>query len=168
MTTRGAAAAAAALLCALAGCGGSPAPEAVSAVGPHTCTVQDGKADRRCTPGALNLDVTQATIGHTICVHGWTAAIRPPAAYTTALKRRQMRDYGQTGPLSGYEEDHLVPLELGGDPKDPRNLWPEPRTGTHPAGEKDRAENAGRAAVCSGRTTLADAQRTILADWTHP
>jgi len=25
-----------------------------------------------------------------------------------------------------YEEDHLISLENGGDPKDPKNLWPEP------------------------------------------
>jgi hypothetical protein len=24
-----------------------------------------------------------------------------------------------------YEEDHLIPLEIGGNPTDPRNLWPE-------------------------------------------
>lgn len=139
----------------------------ISTAGPHPCIVQDGRADQHCTPGALNPDVTQDSISRTICVHGWTATIRPSAGYTTALKRQQMPDYGETGPLSAYEEDHQVPLELGGAPRDPRNLWPEPRTGAHPAGEKDRAENAGRAAVCSGRVTLADAQRAILADWTH-
>jgi hypothetical protein len=26
---------------------------------------------------------------------------------------------------SSFELDHLVPLELGGAPSDPRNLWPE-------------------------------------------
>ena len=25
-----------------------------------------------------------------------------------------------------YEEDHLISLENGGHPKDPKNLWPEP------------------------------------------
>ncbi|MBV8598859.1 MAG: hypothetical protein JO017_08565, partial [Actinobacteria bacterium] len=30
------------------------------------------------TPGATNPDVTQATIGSTICVRGWTATVRPP------------------------------------------------------------------------------------------
>ena len=25
-----------------------------------------------------------------------------------------------------YEEDHLISLENGGDPRDPKNLWPEP------------------------------------------
>jgi hypothetical protein len=28
--------------------------------------------------------------------------------------------------MACYEEDHLIPLEIGGDPTDPRNLWPEP------------------------------------------
>jgi hypothetical protein len=28
--------------------------------------------------------------------------------------------------MACYEEDHLSPLEDGGNPTDPRNLWPEP------------------------------------------
>jgi hypothetical protein len=28
--------------------------------------------------------------------------------------------------MACYEEDHLVSLENGGNPTDPRNLWPEP------------------------------------------
>jgi hypothetical protein len=27
--------------------------------------------------------------------------------------------------MACYEEDHLIPLEDGGDPTDSRNLWPE-------------------------------------------
>lgn len=30
--------------------------------------------------------------------------------------------------MACYEEDRLISLEDGGDPKDPRNLWPEPYT----------------------------------------
>ena len=30
------------------------------------------------------------------------------------------------GSISDYQEDHLISLELGGHPTDPRNLWPEP------------------------------------------
>lgn len=134
----------------------------------HPCTVQDGRADVRCTPGVTNPAVTQATIGQTICVRGWTATIRPPASYTTDLKRRQMvQQYGESGSLAGYEEDHLIPLEAGGNPTDPKNLWPEPRTGTRPASAKDQAENQAREAVCSGRETLSAAQAQILSDWTH-
>jgi hypothetical protein len=112
-------------------------------------------ADPVRTPGVLNPDVTQATIRSTICMHGWTATIRPPVEYTNALKRMQMRAYGETGPASAYQEDHLISLELGGDPTDPRNLWPEP----YPrAADVDRIENELNAAVCSDRLWLRDAQ----------
>ena len=56
--------------------------------GAQTCTPLSGKADVRCTPGAFNLDVTQATINSTICVSGWTSTIRPPSSYTTRLKNQ--------------------------------------------------------------------------------
>jgi len=76
-----------------------------------------------------------------------------------------MRAYGLTGTTADYEEDHLIPLEVGGDPRDPRNLWPEPRGGEPNAGEKDRFENYLHAQVCSGRMMLVDAQRAIATDW---
>ena len=112
-------------------------------------------ADPVRTPGVLNPDVTQATIATTICVRGWTRTVRPPTEYTNALKLRQMRVYGETGSPSGYQEDHLISLELGGHPTDPRNLWPEP----YPrAAQVDLIENELNAQVCSGSLTLADAQ----------
>src|SRR4051794_24606618 len=107
------------------------------------------------TPGVVNPDVSQATIGSTICVQGWTRTVRPPTDYTNALKLRQMRAYGETGPPSGYQEDHLVSLELGGHPTDARNLWPEP----YPrAAQVDVIENTLNDAVCGGSLTLAQAQ----------
>ncbi len=113
-------------------------------------------ADPVRTPGVLNPDVTQAKIRSTICRRGWTETIRPPVSYTNALKRKQMRQYGETGPLSGYQEDHLISLELGGSPTDARNLWPEP----YPrAADVDKVENELNAEVCSGRLTLAEAQQ---------
>ena len=113
-------------------------------------------ASATLTPGVLNEAVTQATIRSTICTRGWTATIRPPTSYTSALKLRQMTAYGETGPPAAYQEDHLISLELGGDPTDPRNLWPEP----YPrASAVDRLENELNAQVCSGAVSLADAQR---------
>jgi hypothetical protein len=107
------------------------------------------------TPGALNPDVTQATIRSTICVHGWTRTVRPPSSYTSTLKEEQLRRFGLRGPPSAYQEDHLISLELGGHPTDPRNLWPEP----YPrAARVDRIENELNAEVCSGALTLAEAQ----------
>jgi hypothetical protein len=112
-------------------------------------------ADVTRTPGVLNPDVTQAHIETTICKHGWTKTIRPPTSYTNELKRRQMREYGVGGALDDYQEDHLISLELGGHPTDPRNLWPEP----YPrASEVDSIENGLNARVCSGRLSLERAQ----------
>ncbi len=112
-------------------------------------------ADPVRTPGVLNPDVRQATIGATICVQGWTRSVRPPTEYTSALKLRQMRAYGEIGPPSAFQEDHLISLELGGHPTDPRNLWPEP----YPrAAQVDAIENELNAQVCGGSLTLAQAQ----------
>jgi hypothetical protein len=108
------------------------------------------------TPGVLNPDVTQANIRSTVCRHGWTSTIRPPQSYTGELKRRQMRQYRETGSMSQYQEDHLISLELGGSPTDPRNLWPEP----YPrASQMDQIENQLNEQVCSGQLTLAQAQQ---------
>jgi hypothetical protein len=114
------------------------------------------RASAVLTPGALNPDVTQATIRSTICVRGWTKTVRPPVAYTNGLKLEQMRTYGERGSPADYQEDHLISLELGGAPADPRNLWPEP----YPrASAVDKIENELNAKVCSGAMSLADAQR---------
>ena len=112
-------------------------------------------ADPLRTPGVLNPDVTQATIAATICRRGWTRTIRPPTEYTDALKRRQLRQYRLAGPASAYQEDHLISLELGGHPTDPRNLWPEP----YPrAARVDVVENELNARVCNGSLSLVGAQ----------
>jgi hypothetical protein len=97
-----------------------------------------------------------------LCPVAHTKQIRPPASYTNALKRAQMRAYGDTGSPATFEEDHLIPLALGGAPRDPQNLWPAP----HPApNEKDTVEGAAHDAVCSGRIALPDAQHRIATDW---
>jgi len=114
-------------------------------------------ADLRRTPGVLNPDVTQANIRSTICKHGWTATIRPPSSYTDDLKRKQMRQYHETGPTSAYQEDHFISLELGGHPTDPRNLWPEPYP--RAAWVDTNVENTLNDEVCSGEITLAQAQQ---------
>lgn len=125
---------------------------------------EDGYAlpDPGCTPGVTNPGVSEANMGQTICSPGWTSTVRPPESYTEALKRQQMDLYGDTGSMSGYEEDHLIPLELGGSPADPKNLWPEPGASPNP---KDDVEYAANRAVCRGTLPLAEAQREIASDW---
>ena len=123
--------------------------------------------DPSCTPGSYNPDVTQSTIHSTICVTGWTATVRPPTSYTDPLKVQGIADYGYSDTsLSDYEEDHFVPLELGGAPRDPANLWPEPHYGTQTSYTKDGVETKLKNAVCAGTITLAAARSAIRANWT--
>ncbi|MFD9126577.1 hypothetical protein [Kitasatospora sp. NPDC059571] len=123
--------------------------------------------DPSCTPGAYNPDVTQSTIGSTICVSGWTTTVRPPTSYTNPLKAQGIIDYGYSDTsMADYEEDHLVPLELGGAPRDPGNLWPEPHYGTKTAYTKDGVEAKLKNAVCAGTITLSAARSAIRTNWT--
>jgi len=130
---------------------------------PSTCHEQNGLPDPTCTPGSINTVVTQDNIASTICVSGYTKTIRPSVSYTQQLKRQQIVAYGYTDTSSrDYEEDHLISLELGGNPTDPKNLWPEP--GASP-NSKDTIENICHEKVCSGQMRLADAQREIATNW---
>jgi hypothetical protein len=114
--------------------------------------------DPTITPGALNPKVRQATIRKTICKSGWTKTIRPPTSYTNALKIQQMILYGETGSPSEYEEDHFIPLELGGAPRNPKNLWPEPHAQSR---KSDPLENKLKRQVCKGVMKLTKARTAI-------
>lgn len=112
------------------------------------------------TPGiVLTVDLAK------ICRPGYPATVRPPAAYTNRLKRQQLASSADKNPRH-FEEDHLVSLELGGDPRDPRNLWPQSRVSSPwNAAAKDRIENWLHRAVCARRLPLATAQAQIAKDW---
>lgn len=127
--------------------------------------------DPHCTPGALSPAVTQATLATTICRKGgYTSTIRPPASVTDKEKAANAKSYGYTGTLHDAEYDHLISLELGGDPNDPRNLWVEPpspghRAGAGPNNPKDAVETRLHTAVCSHQVTLSAAQQAVATDW---
>jgi hypothetical protein len=162
------------------------------------------------TPGAANPQVTQGNIQDNICNPQWsTKLIRPPSEYTSRLKRKQLREYRDTvhqmraelinssagkvdttrcvahsDNTACYEEDHLIPLEDGGDPTDPRNLWPEPYN-THVGGtimgarQKDVVEAFVHDEIChvipdskkssyiptTTSVTLRRGQEILLGDW---
>lgn len=143
---------------------GSPSPTASHSV--------VGLPRHDLTPGAINPAATQDNLASTVCKSGWATSVRPPSAYTSALKLAQIVDYGYPDRTpSHYQEDHLVPLELGGAPRDRRNLWPEPNTITLPDGtsigsrEKDDLEDYLNVQVCDGSMTLERAQLAIARDW---
>lgn len=142
--------------------GGGKGPSPARRTGPRTLTRgrcrRGFKADPRCTPGARLAGATRARV----CTPGYSARVRnvPPS-----LKREIYAEYGILGHRPGeYEIDHLIPLELGGS-NSPRNLWPEPYSGSAGAHEKDAMENRLHAEVCSGAISLAAAQREIVARW---
>jgi hypothetical protein len=124
--------------------------------------------DPAVTPGATNPAVVQANIARTVCKAGWTKTIRPPASYTNKLKRTQLASgpYASNAKPGAFEEDHLISLELGGHPTDPRNLWPEPYKPKDGMGArvKDQVEGYLKREVCAGRSTLEEAQAAIL-EW---
>ncbi|KAA2256716.1 hypothetical protein F0L68_26025 [Solihabitans fulvus] len=142
---------------------------------PGACKVGDKNGqpmpDPTCTPGAINPDVTQANINDTICKSGWTKTVRPATSVTSKMKAESARSYNLADDEKS-EYDHLVSLELGGAPDDPRNLWPEP--GTVPNPKDTKAENPLHDLVCArvlhgGNTPylpLAVAQQLIASDWT--
>jgi hypothetical protein len=148
-------------------------------------------------PGFPNANVTQNTIAATICNPSWsTSTIRPPQSYTDQLKLQEMPQYGdtvadrakkcvpQSNQPSCYEEDHLIALEDGGHPTDPRNLWPEPyktMVGGVVVGakQKDLVENFVHDEICFNipnhrksskipariSITLARGQQILSMDW---
>ena len=132
----------------------------------HTASDRSPLPDPSCTPGVISARVTQDDLSTTICASGYTATVRPSSSATNKVKALNYIAYAET-PDPRDENDHLVPLELGGA-NDPRNLWNEPpMTGqlstTNP---KDTVENKLHALVCAGTMTLADAQHRIATDWT--
>lgn len=148
----------------LTGCGGQTAVTVNVTTVRSACQARGPLPDQSCTPGVANPGVTQKNIRSTVCKSGWTKTIRPPVSYTSPLKIRQIALYGYSDTVVGhYEEDHLISLELGGSPTDPRNLWPEPHSSSF---AKDSIENKLRRRVCDGTITLAAAQHEIAGDWT--
>jgi hypothetical protein len=171
----------------------TPTPTA----GEVRCVARAGPLpDEACTPGATNPDVDAdaPAYARTICRAGWTATVRPPTEYTNAVKRWQLlgdptgreratvaristRDPAQVrvgvygryagGGVADYEEDHLIPLALGGAPGDPANLWPEWDASPNP---KDTVETAAKRWVCNAAAgdrpdRLATARRLVVQDW---
>lgn len=125
-----------------------------------------GLLDRTKTPGVLNPNVTQSNLQQTVCVSGYTSTIRPSVRYTNKLKFKQLADgkYIDKDPTH-YEEDHFIPLAIGGHPTAEGNLWAEPRFGQYNATDKDVVEYGVYRDLCKGKLTLAQAQNVFLTDW---
>jgi len=140
---------------------------------PMTCEAVDGLPDSKCTPGSTNPAVTQETIKKTICVSGWTKTIRPPSSFTGRVKVAQLKLYGDSyhdKVPSHFEEDHFLPLTVGGNPTDSKNLFPQLwhlNVNGYDAGAytKDRIEVLINKKICKEEITLQQGQEMLLEDW---
>ncbi|HJU18237.1 MAG TPA: hypothetical protein VJ770_17430 [Stellaceae bacterium] len=143
-------------------------PAALLVLTAGTAAAQSALPNPARTPGAVNPAVTQANIKETICVSSWAKSVQPSERYTRELKRSQIQKWGYTDQKLGhYEEDHLIPIELGGSPTDPRNLWPEPHDplGGWGSARKDILEKRLNHLVCTGRLSLDEARQAIARNW---
>lgn len=113
----------------------------------------------------LNPDVRPETIDQTICVAGYTASVRPSTSYTTGVKVKLLRDLGADADAPKYELDHIIPLSVGGHPRNLKNLMLQPWDGDEGAKRKDRLEKRLQQLVCSKQLGLRDAQAAIYGDW---
>lgn len=115
---------------------------------------------------ALNPDVTDESLGQTICVTGYTTTVRPLTTYTNGIKAKLVREAGLDGShMADYELDHIIPLAVGGHPRKLSNLQLQPWHGEDGATEKDGLERQLQRMVCDGQLALADAQFCIAEDW---
>jgi hypothetical protein len=150
-----------------------PATGVVSSVSPASYVAPDGRTfaqlvaahvlpDPTQTPGVLNPNVTQATIQSTICVHGWTAKVRPPTSYTDPIKQKDLPPGAKS---ADYELDHLDSIEDGGDPSNPQNLWTQAYNDPYGARVKDVLETHVAHMVCNGQLTLDQARAALAPNW---
>ena len=129
--------------------------------------------DPSCTPGAFNPTITVDVIDDpefsTKCIRDQATIPRQKAVtYSWYRLRRPSHNDGQD---QVCEQDHLVPLELGGaDTLD--NVWPQ--CGPNGVGLreryfkiKDMVENYLTAMVKAGKMDLDEARKGIASDWTQ-
>jgi hypothetical protein len=131
---------------------------------PHThaanasCQINGAYPDASCTAG----NVFSAVTTDQVCTPGYSKTVRH---VPQSVKKEVYAEYGIASHLPGqYEIDHFIPLELGGS-NDISNLWPEPATPQPGFHEKDQVENYLHGQVCSGTTSLSNAQQAIASDW---
>jgi hypothetical protein len=95
-------------------------------------------------------------------VPGYTQSVRPVSSFTNGVKQLLLNRSGlEALAAADYELDHIIPLALGGHPRNLDNLELQP---WEEAKRKDRIEVKLQCLVCAGQIALADAQREILDD----
>ena len=114
----------------------------------------------------LSADIRPETSDQNLFVANCTASIRPATSYTNGVKLKLLREAGaDAANASKYDLDHIVPLAVGGHPRNLKNLMLQPWDGDDGAKKKDRLEKQLQRLVCSKQLGLRDAQAAIYSDW---
>jgi hypothetical protein len=119
--------------------------------------------DPRCAPGHLDRAVT-GRVAQTICRPAWVAAASKPSP-SARTRDRLLIDYSLPGNPATYAIARVVPVQDGGSPTGPGNLYPLPVDGF--GSEQTRAQVADdlHDRICSHEITLAQAAHTLEGDW---
>lgn len=134
---------------------------------PAAAGAQTAAADVATSRAQLfNPDVTQATLGQTVCKPGWSASVRISSYEAAKIKKRQVLAlYGPDMPDTAFEENHKIPISLGGNPASAANLVPQSYGGRWNARDSDKLELHLHSLLCKGIITLAQAQAAFIGDW---
>jgi hypothetical protein len=109
--------------------------------------------DTLVTPGVVETSDTAV-----IC-HRKTGTVRE---VTLGMHKTIFEEYGVPYRVhAAYEDDHVIPLELGGANSN-ANRWPQPLA---QARIKDVVENYAHRQVCAGKLDLTWVQAWIARDW---
>jgi hypothetical protein len=120
-------------------------------------------SDPARAPGMLDPAAT-GNIAQTVCNPAWVAAasqIQPPPVTLDKL----LIEYQLPGNLVTYALARVVPVEDGGSPTSPLNLYPLPLNGFGGQQTQTVVANQIHHEICSHKITIAQAAKTLQGDW---
>jgi hypothetical protein len=116
--------------------------------------------------GMLDERVTQQSVGETICRPGYADTVAPPFDELMAHKEQLLAERGIDAEDGfAFALDRRVPIVLGGSPHAFANLDLLPWAGQQGERRKARAAVMLKRCVCEGKLSLAEAQATIVGNW---
>jgi hypothetical protein len=143
---------------------GMPGPAPTASAADGTASPPPAAQPMAKTPPrapSLNHNVRQSTLGGTVCRKGYTRQVRNRIAARHKLHLMQAAGI-PASEAGSWQLDHIIPLSLGGSPRDPANMRLQPLA---EAKRKDRLELKLHCLVCSRQLPLAEARRQIAGDW---
>jgi hypothetical protein len=120
--------------------------------------------DPSCAPGRLDPAVTANNIAQTVCNAAWVAAasqLQPPPTTLDKL----LIEYQLPGDPVTYALARVIPVQDGGSPTSPLNLYPLPLNGFGGQQTQTVVANQLRDEICSHKITIAQAAKTLEGDW---